>query len=139
METTGGFRRPRWFARIGLAGLLGLSGCAQVAPTALVPGPPRAAAPLPGRRETARIPTPIVQTAAATLQDPEALDAPSPAEVKALPISLDTVLRLGQDQNGKVALAREQLHEAFAGQDLAAKRWLPDLFLGTSYYRHEGG
>lgn len=58
---------------------------------------------------------------------------------KALPISLDTVFRLAQDQNGKVNIAREQLNEAFAGKDLADKSWIPDLFVGTTYYRHEGG
>ncbi len=60
-------------------------------------------------------------------------------EVQALPISLDTVLRLAQDQNGKVALAREKVNEAYAAKDLADKRWLPDLFLGPAYYRHDGG
>jgi outer membrane protein TolC len=56
-----------------------------------------------------------------------------------LPISLDTVLRLAQDQNGKLDVAREKLHEAIVEEELAAKAWLPDLYLGTSYYRHEGG
>ena len=56
-----------------------------------------------------------------------------------LPISLDTVLRLAQDQNGQMAIARQRLQEAFARQDLAAKKWLPELTIGTAYYRHEGG
>jgi outer membrane protein TolC len=58
---------------------------------------------------------------------------------KALPISLDTVFRLAEDQNGKIAIAREQLNEAFAAKDLADKSWVPDLFVGTTYFRHEGG
>lgn len=58
---------------------------------------------------------------------------------KALPISLDTVFRLAPDQNGKIAIARQRLAEAFTQQDLAAKRWLPDLFVGTGFQRHEGG
>src|SRR5207302_5954772 len=29
--------------------------------------------------------------------------------------------------------------EAFANQDLAAKAWLPDVWLGAGWYRHEGG
>src|SRR6202035_4668613 len=29
--------------------------------------------------------------------------------------------------------------EAFAQEDLAAKKWLPDVTVGTGYYRHEGG
>jgi len=58
---------------------------------------------------------------------------------KTLPISLDTVFALAQDQNGKVAIAREQLNEAFAAKDLADKSWIPELFVGTTYFRHEGG
>jgi outer membrane protein TolC len=34
---------------------------------------------------------------------------------------------------------RQRLEEAFAQQELAAKKWLPDLSVGTAYYRHEGG
>jgi outer membrane protein TolC len=58
---------------------------------------------------------------------------------KALPINLDTVLRLAQDQNGQIAIGREKLNEAFAGLDVAARAWLPDLWVGTTFYRHEGG
>jgi outer membrane protein TolC len=58
---------------------------------------------------------------------------------QALPISLDTVLRLAQERNGQMGIARERLAEANAQQDLAAKKWLPDLTIGTAYYRHEGG
>jgi outer membrane protein TolC len=61
------------------------------------------------------------------------------APAQPLPISLDTVLRLAQDQNGQIALAREKVNEAFAEKALADKRWLPDVYLGTSYFRHEGG
>jgi outer membrane protein TolC len=59
--------------------------------------------------------------------------------VKTLPISLDTVLRLAQDRNGQMAIARQRLEETFAQEDLAAKKWLPDVTVGTGYYRHEGG
>ena len=55
-----------------------------------------------------------------------------------LPVSLDTVLRLSKDANGQVRMARERLEEAFAKQDLN-RRWLPDVTVGPSYYRHEGG
>jgi outer membrane protein TolC len=63
--------------------------------------------------------------------------APEPAPP--VPISLDTVLMLAQDQNAQVGLARERVREAFAEKGAADKRWLPDLWVGTSYYRHEGG
>ena len=58
---------------------------------------------------------------------------------KMVPITLDAVLRLAETQNGQTAIAREKLQEAFANQDVAAKAWLPDLWVGGSYYRHEGG
>ncbi len=58
---------------------------------------------------------------------------------KTLPISLDTVLRLAQDQNSQIQLAREKLQEAFANRDVASKRWLPDVYVGSAYWRHEGG
>ena len=58
---------------------------------------------------------------------------------KVVPISLDTVLRLAESQNGQTAVARHKLEEAFADQDLAAKAWLPDFWVGASWYRHEGG
>jgi outer membrane protein TolC len=56
-----------------------------------------------------------------------------------VPISLDVVLRLAQDQNAKIGLARERVEEAYAEKDVAAGSWLPELNVGPSYYRHEGG
>jgi outer membrane protein TolC len=58
---------------------------------------------------------------------------------KQVPISLDTVFRLAESQNGQTGIARLKLDEAFAERDLANKAWLPDLWVGTSWYRHEGG
>ncbi len=56
-----------------------------------------------------------------------------------LPIGLDTVLRLADEQNGQVAVAREKVREAFAEKNLAQSAWLPAINVGTAYYRHEGG
>lgn len=67
---------------------------------------------------------------------------PPPAETHAadvLPISLDTVLRLACDQNTQIALAREKLREACAEKDVADLAWLPDVYLGLSYWNHQGG
>jgi outer membrane protein TolC len=55
-----------------------------------------------------------------------------------VPISLDTVLRLAEEQNPQIGLARARVAEATAASDLA-QRWLPDIYIGTGYYRHEGG
>ena len=118
--------------RVALAMSLLLAGC-----QALQPAP-------------AALPVPIVDAAACTscgtlcgtspdakilrvsLRQPEALE-------KTIPLTLDAVLRLANDQNGQVQIARAKLAEAFADQEIARKRWLPDLSVGASYYRHEGG
>jgi outer membrane protein TolC len=63
---------------------------------------------------------------------------PEPAP-KPVPINLDTVLRLAESQNAQIALARARLEEACAEKSLADKGWLPTLYVGTAYYRHEGG
>jgi outer membrane protein TolC len=50
------------------------------------------------------------------------------------------VLRLAQDQNWQIQLAQARVEEAFADQALAQrKHWLPDVYLGAGYGRHEGG
>jgi outer membrane protein TolC len=65
---------------------------------------------------------------------------PADAETaQAIPISLDTVLRLAQDQNGQVRLARMKLEDAAVDQEWASKHWLPDLSVGLGTYRHDGG
>ena len=70
---------------------------------------------------------------------PGKLPAPALAETKTLPINLDTVFRLAEQHNVQIGLAREKLHESEAEECLAAKAWLPQVFAGVGYYRHEGG
>jgi outer membrane protein TolC len=82
-------------------------------------------------------PAPTPQSRATLL--PPLTETAQPAEGRVVPISLDTVLRLAQAQNNQIQLARVRLQEAFVDQSLAHKRWLPDLFVGTTYNRHEGG
>jgi multidrug efflux system outer membrane protein len=62
-----------------------------------------------------------------------------PAVSEPVLLSLDTVFRLAEDQNPLIAQARERVEESLAEKDLASSRWLPDLYVGTAYYRHEGG
>jgi outer membrane protein TolC len=74
----------------------------------------------------------------------EVLPAPTPAAAEAtpakkLPVSLDTIFRLAQDQNTQVRLARERVRGACADLDVAQLGWLPRLYVGPAYYRHEGG
>lgn len=75
---------------------------------------------------------------AGPLQPPAADQAPaSPQAV--VPISLDTVFRLAEEHNPQIGLARERINEAYAEKRLAQARWLPDVYAGTAFYRHEGG
>jgi outer membrane protein TolC len=60
---------------------------------------------------------------------------PGPHEV---PVSLDAVLRLAEGQNPRIGLAREKLHETELASE-AALCWLPNVYAGAAYYRHEGG
>ncbi len=49
------------------------------------------------------------------------------------------MFRLAEEQNAQVALARERVNEAYAEKCIAQQKWLPDIYVGTAYYRHEGG
>jgi outer membrane protein TolC len=62
-----------------------------------------------------------------------------PEKPTVLPVSLDTVFHLAEEQNLQIGMVREKLRQAYAEKNLAAARWLPDLWVGTAYYRHEGG
>src|SRR5262249_59708453 len=55
------------------------------------------------------------------------------------PISLDIVLRLAAEQNPQIAAASAKVSAACTEKEAAAARWLPDIYLGVGYYRHEGG
>jgi outer membrane protein TolC len=75
------------------------------------------------------------------LPDPAFVTPPlcPPQAKRPLLVSFDTVLRLTQDQNGQINLAREKIRQASAEKELAEKNWLPNLYTGLIYFRHEGG
>lgn len=115
--------RSRWLRRSTLGALPLLSlGCLQFGPAITV----------------SRTPAPIVRGAM-----PEATEPAGPqqaiAPTKVLPISLDTVLRLVEAQNAQIAVGRSRVEEAFAEKDVADANWLPKIYLGSAWYRHEGG
>lgn len=58
---------------------------------------------------------------------------------RVMPLALDTVLRVAEEQNTQVALAREKLNESEVEKRLADLSWLPDIHAGVAWYRHEGG
>ncbi len=96
-------------------------------------------------------PTPIVKAQAAPLAPSTAPAQPAPqaagvVQVSALevqgdrplPVTLDTVLRLAEEHNPRIRLAREKLHESEL--DAPGKQaWVPTVTAGVGYFRHEGG
>lgn len=123
-----GFRR---LARWGMAGLpcLGLA-CVQFP----------AASPTP----TA---TPFISPSAVVPSGDSAFNvrlSPAPTAYTAtnpqpIPVSLDAVMRLAEENNPQVATARAKVCTAFAEKELAAAKWIPDIHVGIGYWRHEGG
>lgn len=62
----------------------------------------------------------------------------TPSKSREVPITLDTVLRLAEQHNPRIALAREKLNES--EMTIAqGSIWLPNTYAGIAYYRHEGG
>jgi outer membrane protein TolC len=107
-------------------GIVPLNPSEEVTPVAYRPAQPE---------KITHLPAPQADKPPAELAPPRLL----PAEEKPVPINLDSVLRLAEEQNAQIAVAREKLHESEAEQALAAKAWLPQVYAGTGYYRHEGG
>jgi outer membrane protein TolC len=68
---------------------------------------------------------------------------PAPVDPAALggdvmPIDLPTALRLVDTNNPTVAVARLRFQEALFRQQQADIQWLPNLYSGPAYYRHDG-
>jgi outer membrane protein TolC len=64
--------------------------------------------------------------------------APPAAGAQALPINLPTALRLGNARGLDIALATQQVRAAAAQLQASRVLWLPTLYLGTDYFRHDG-
>jgi outer membrane protein TolC len=125
-------QKSAWGIGIGLFLSLGLlNGCAQIRPQVS----------LSNKEPVVRGAQPETLPVPAGKSSPPAHHVPAPTVVEGRPllIKLDTVFRLAHEHNGQIAIGREKLQESLAGQDLAAKRWLPDVYAGTAWYRHEGG
>jgi outer membrane protein TolC len=80
-------------------------------------------------------------------QEPPAVEPIPPAAVSnaaggvflaSYPIDLPTALRLADADNLQVALAREQIRQAYAEQRQAESLWLPSLRGGVHWNKHEG-
>lgn len=145
-------RRSRpclWVSGLCLTGMAAVSGCAQFRPSAAIYGRPDDSATVQqaSYQPADHLPpvTPDMLTISPMPPDSPASALPAPtalpaqAAPAAVPIGLDTVFRLAEEQNAQVGVARARLQEAYARKDLASWRWLPDFYVGTSWYRHEGG
>src|SRR5262249_53200368 len=64
---------------------------------------------------------------------------PALAQPQTVSIGLDTVLRFAEEQNPQIAIARAKVCAAFAEKEAAEGRWIPDIYVGVGYWRHEGG
>lgn len=105
--------------------------------SALVPAP----APLPPtevRPADNHPPEPIAPPPPAA-ERPSAADAATGSEAgQEYPVDLPTALRLANAENLQIALAREQVRQAWAELDAAHALWLPSLRAGGNYDKHEG-
>ena len=57
---------------------------------------------------------------------------------KALPINLPTALQIAGARPLDIALASQRIQIAIAGLDRAKVLWLPTIYVGADYYRHDG-
>src|SRR6516165_8448941 len=60
------------------------------------------------------------------------------AGAKPYPINLPTAMKLANARGLDIELASRRLEAAAAQLQGARVLWLPNLFLGTDYYRHDG-
>jgi outer membrane protein TolC len=61
-----------------------------------------------------------------------------PRSSKPLPINLPTALQLANAQAIDIAVASQRIEVAVAQLQRAQTLWLPTIYLGTDYYRHDG-
>src|SRR5262245_24659593 len=76
-------------------------------------------------------PSPLAQPVPFTQPLPEEVDKP-------LPINLPTALQLAGAQPLDIALAAQRINFAAAQLERAQVLWLPTLYLGGDYFRHDG-
>jgi outer membrane protein TolC len=62
----------------------------------------------------------------------------SSQDVVTYPIDLPTALQLADGSNFQIAIAREQVQQAFAKANYAQTLWLPSLRTGVNFNHHEG-
>lgn len=85
--------------------------------------------------QAALISCPQLPTPAITTKDPQ----PHPTALQeVIPIDFVTALRLADQKNPEIAIARERIQQALANQEAAAALWLPNIEVGPNYTVHDG-
>src|SRR5205823_1532744 len=87
-------------------------------------------------QESAPPPRPV-QTAVDAPAVPFTAPAPAACD-RPLPINLPTALQLANVRPIDIALASERIQAAVAQLERAQVLWLPTVYLGTDYFRHDG-
>jgi outer membrane protein TolC len=106
------------------------------------PRSPPPAEPLPGPRPPGEAlpnsgrPSPTLTYPRASV--PVAVPVPQP-NTRQLPIALATALRLADARPIIIAAAQASVQVATRQLEQARVLWLPDINIGASYYRHDGG
>ena len=121
--------RNRSLSLLGGLGLLFLPACASL------PYPQEPAGPSP---EVQPKDSPASQTSQTMTETPLPASPPAQAEGRPLPINLPTALQLANARPIDIALASQRLQVAAAQLDRADVLWLPTLYLGVDYARHDG-
>ena len=82
---------------------------------------------------------PPIQVRVSTDASPAPFTSPAAAPCeKPLPINLPTALRLANARPIDIALASERIRVAAAQLERAQVLWLPTIYVGVDYFRHDG-
>ncbi len=94
---------------------------------------------MPGATRAQDRPLPLPPPHVHHAPDPAPLASPAPSPCdKPLPINLPTALQLAQVRPLDVAIASERIRLACSELQQARLLWLPTVYLGVDYYRHDG-
>jgi outer membrane protein TolC len=132
--------------------LLASAGCASSRQRAAAPAPPSSPPPAAAMQEVHLAPPVVASPATSDIRqvnfqaEPTAVEPlPQPLRPAVIgsltpeyPIDLVTALRLADADNLQIALAREQIQQAFAEYNTAGVLWLPSLRAGVHWNKHEG-
>lgn len=130
-------RLRRRLAASFLAGLPFLGVACGVTGYAVYPDVPPSCQSLPAAARTTKPGN--AQPSINTVSHTAVSESATPTGPVELPITLDAVFRLAEQHNPKIGLARERLNESQLVESQKSCLWLPNVYAGAGYYRHEGG